>query len=79
MAIDRFVSKLELNPAFATCLPAPKSGRNTIKKALLVSRKAQNGIKSDYFFLAAFALNSSLIFSMSMFLITGKKFWIFNV
>jgi hypothetical protein len=78
MAIDRFVSKLKLNPSFATFRPALKNGLNTIKKALLDYRKAQNGIKNDYFFLAAFALNSSLIASISMFLITGIKFWIFN-
>jgi hypothetical protein len=78
MAIDRFVSKLKLNPSFTTSLPVLKNAQNRIKKALLVCRKAQNGIKNNYFFLAAFALNSSLIASISTFLITGKKFWIFN-
>jgi hypothetical protein len=71
-------SKLKLNPSFATTLPTDRIGSKRIKKALLDDRKAQNGIKNNYFFLAAFALNSSLIASISTFLITGIKFWIFN-
>jgi hypothetical protein len=78
MAMDRFVSKLKLNPAFTTFRPGREIGSDRIKKALLHYRKAQNGIKNDYYFLAAFALNSSLIASISTFLITGIKFWIFN-
>jgi hypothetical protein len=50
MAIDRFVSKLKLNPAFTTFRPGREIGSDRIKKALLHYRKAQNGIKNDYYF-----------------------------